>query len=573
MKFIKIAIVGMVLSLLAATSAYAATPTLSLSSTGGNSVQVSVSGDPNASVMFYYNIASASGMQTMALGTTNASGYLSTTISVSSYGINAGQSVYVIVNGQQSAMQTWPAPTGTPSLNQTSVTLGLGQSASVYSKGSSASVYMATNSNPSVASIQTNGTQITITANQTGGTNATICYTGTASNCANLYVVVQTGSVLSFSQNNFTLAIGQGTTVVVTGGSGSYSVTSNSNPSIASAVLSGNTITVTASALGSVNVTVCDTSGNCGTLYITVGSTATNGSLYFSSSNPSIVVGQIVPITISGGSGYYMTGNSSPSVASESLNGSILTISGLTNGATTITVCSASNGCGSLPITVGTTNTSQVSFGVTNPTLAVGGSMNVSLSGSASYYVSSNANSNIAQASVNGSTITLYGVNVGSDSIVVCASGGSCNTLYVMVTGQTTTATQNTSASALLAAIQSMQSELAQIVTQIQSMATTLTQLAGNVSSGTTTSGTSVATTTTTANAYTFTKFLSAGSQGAEVTALQKYLTQKGFYTGPVTGFYGALTETAVGQYQTAHGIDPAGYVGPSTRAALNAGE
>ncbi len=73
--------------------------------------------------------------------------------------------------------------------------------------------------------------------------------------------------------------------------------------------------------------------------------------------------------------------------------------------------------------------------------------------------------------------------------------------------------------------------------------------------------------------AYTFSSFLSIGSTGAQVTNLQNYLTKKGFYSGPVTGYFGALTKTAVKKNQTAHGIDPVGYVGPGTRAALNIGE
>ena len=121
--------------------------------------------------------------------------------------------------------------------------------------------------------------------------------------------------MLSFSENNFTVAVGQGTTVTVSGGSGSYSITGNSNPSVASAVLSGNSISISPLEVGSANVTVCDTSGNCGTLYLTVGGSSTSGSIYFSSTNPTLTIGQIVNETISGGSGYYVTGNSNPSVA------------------------------------------------------------------------------------------------------------------------------------------------------------------------------------------------------------------------------------------------------------------
>jgi hypothetical protein len=75
------------------------------------------------------------------------------------------------------------------------------------------------------------------------------------------------------------------------------------------------------------------------------------------------------------------------------------------------------------------------------------------------------------------------------------------------------------------------------------------------------------------ASSYAFSSFLSVGSTGADVTALQQRLAADGIYSGPITGYYGTLTQTAVEAYQAAHGITQAGYVGPSTRAALNAGE
>ena len=572
--------------LLMATSAYAATPSLSLSSVSGNSVQVSVNGDANSNVMFYYNVASASGMQVTTLGATNASGYFTETISASTYGIISGDNTYVIVNGQQSPMQAWPSPTGTPTLGQSSVTLGLGQSVTVYETGSSAPVYSSNNTNPSIASVQTNGTQVTVVGNQTGSTVATICYTGTSSNCTSLPIIVQTASVISFNQNNLTLAVGQGSSVTVSGGSGNYSITSNSNPSDVSAILSGNTITLSGLVIGSANVTVCDTSGNCGTLYITTSGTSSSGSLYFSTTNPTITVGQVTTVTISGGSGFYVTGNSNSSVASQSINGSTLTISGLTAGSTTFTVCSAANGCGTLYVTVSGTSSSggNVIFGVTNPTVTIGQNMGVSLSGASTYYISATANSNILQGSVSGGTLTIYGESVGSGSLTVCATGGSCNTFYATVvaagqTASTVSTAEGASQSALLTAIQSVQSQLASLVTQIQSMATALTQAAASVAANSgTTATTGIATNTgttasTSSGTYNFTEFLSIGSADAQVEQLQQYLTAKNFFTGTITGYYGTVTESAVAAYQKAHGIDPAGYVGPSTRAAMNAGE
>jgi hypothetical protein len=68
-----------------------------------------------------------------------------------------------------------------------------------------------------------------------------------------------------------------------------------------------------------------------------------------------------------------------------------------------------------------------------------------------------------------------------------------------------------------------------------------------------------------------FSTFLGVGSTGTAVTELQKRLAALGFYKGALTQFYGSITQTAVKHYQSARKISVTGYVGPSTRAALNA--
>lgn len=141
---------------------------------------------------------------------------------------------------------------------------------------------------------------------------------------------------------------------------------------------------------------------------------------------------------------------------------------------------------------------------------------------------------------------------------VTDAAGNVSNQLVVSpftISPATTAATTETttpapSSSDISAEIQSLQSQLSQLQSQ----------------SGGSTSGSA------TAN-YNFTEFLSVGSQDAQVTALQQRLTADGFYSGPITGYYGTLTEAAVEKFQSAHGIEVKGYVGPSTRSALNVGE
>jgi peptidoglycan hydrolase-like protein with peptidoglycan-binding domain len=90
----------------------------------------------------------------------------------------------------------------------------------------------------------------------------------------------------------------------------------------------------------------------------------------------------------------------------------------------------------------------------------------------------------------------------------------------------------------------------------------------------TTVSPTTTTTTTTTSSTYSY-KFynpLNVGSSGADVTALQQRLASEGIYSGPITGYYGSLTEAAVKQYQGLHNLEQLGNVGPGTRADLNNG-
>ncbi|MBX4191679.1 MAG: peptidoglycan-binding protein [Candidatus Doudnabacteria bacterium] len=69
----------------------------------------------------------------------------------------------------------------------------------------------------------------------------------------------------------------------------------------------------------------------------------------------------------------------------------------------------------------------------------------------------------------------------------------------------------------------------------------------------------------------TFTRNLKYGSSGADVSALQSKLASEGYYNGPVTGFYGRLTQSSVKAYQLAKGIPGAnGVVGPATLSVLN---
>ena len=62
---------------------------------------------------------------------------------------------------------------------------------------------------------------------------------------------------------------------------------------------------------------------------------------------------------------------------------------------------------------------------------------------------------------------------------------------------------------------------------------------------------------------------LERGNSGSQVSTLQRNLTIAGYYNGPVTGFYGSLTQDAVTRFQRANGLTPDGIAGSRTLASL----
>ena len=73
--------------------------------------------------------------------------------------------------------------------------------------------------------------------------------------------------------------------------------------------------------------------------------------------------------------------------------------------------------------------------------------------------------------------------------------------------------------------------------------------------------------------ADTLNRSLGLGSTGSDVSALQSFLAKDAtlYPQGLVTGYFGALTKTAVANFQARNGISPVGVVGPVTLPVLNA--
>lgn len=606
-----------------ASPAFAATPTISANYTGsGDSVQVNISGDANAPVILNY-LGTGSIVKMSSIGNTNQSGTFSMTISTASYGIAPGSLVNVSVNNFRSDSLVWPygttasgATNGTISLGQTSLTLTIGQSSVISVNNTTGnSLYLGSNTTPSVANISINNNQITVLGNASGSTSFQVCSVISSSNCATAVVSVQGTNVqtIGFSQNNLTVGSGQSVPVTISGGTGVYVISSNSNPSIIQATLNGSMVNLYAlSSGGSASITICSSNmSSCGVITVNAGTiSSTSGSITFSQTNPSLTPGQVLPVTVSGGSGsYYISSNSNSSVIQANIVGNILTLYGNSNGSAVLTVCASTGGCGTLALTIAAAGSLSLTLSQSTVALSVGQTYNIALSGVGGYAVSNNTNSYVATGVVTGSTLVITAASAGSTTITVCQSGGGCAIVTVTVGGTTITSPVSTLVLTQMFTVgqdvnlavsggsgsYTLSSNPGVPFSARLSSSNILTLHGTAVGNATinicATNGGCVAVAATVANAptiivpaaapvvtpvattvstYKFTAAILPGDRGTDVTELQKRLKIEGVFSGDATGFFGAQTLAAVKKYQSLHKLNQLGTVGPSTRALLN---
>ena len=277
------------------------TPTLSLNNLNNGNIQITVYGDANSPVLLYSN--SYNNYSNNNLGTTNYSGYLSTTIPYNQYNITSGSSIYVTVDGIVSPSVIWPYDnnynngTSPVTFSQNNITLSnLGQSTSVtLYGGTNNGYYISIGSTLVNASINNN--ILTLYGVQAGNATLTVC-PNNSSACGSLYITILNSNPtynynnvynptytpiyspiytpvyynVSLSQNNLSLRAGRNKLITIYGG-GNYYVYSNSNPYAVSASVNNNILYVYANNTGSSSIVVCPVNNyntSCATLNVTV---------------------------------------------------------------------------------------------------------------------------------------------------------------------------------------------------------------------------------------------------------------------------------------------------------------
>ena len=265
--------------LIGTSQVYAMTPSLSFSSyySGSDTVLLAVSGDPNSLVTIYYT--TISGLQTRSLGTTNNGGFFSTTLNTRDYAVSYGVPVYVVVNGQQSSSVAWPNyGSSNLSFNQNTLSLSVGQSSLISAYNSSGSLYVSSNSNPSVVTVSTNGSVVSFYGQVAGSSTVVICQSPSNVYCGTIYVVVGGGHPYPIYNTTglsiTSLMIPSGGTATISGASsGIINISSNTNPSVASATAGSysSSVIISGISIGSTTLTLCQNNTNvCNSIIVTV---------------------------------------------------------------------------------------------------------------------------------------------------------------------------------------------------------------------------------------------------------------------------------------------------------------
>jgi hypothetical protein len=314
-------------------------------------------------------------------------------------------------------------------------------------------------------------------------------------------------------------------------------------------------------------------------LTVTVGAATP---LSLSQTNVTLNVGQSQTITISGMGGNNLTSNSNPVSVSANINGNTLYVSGNTYGGSNLDICQSDGQCAMAYVFVSGTPPATTSSSTIEPTLS---SLDISSSDIGNAFLGAESAITIAFTAtapitnpyviIAGSKLTANGTGNGPYSVIYSASGNEAVPLLASINFSDTNGDNPAQINATLAGVSSTATVAAPGVTNTIPGCSTGAMYSSTTGASCTTTTTVVpvvASVPASSSSYKFLNPLNIGSVGVDVTELQERLTTEGLYSGPVTGYYGSLTQSAVEAFQAKVGLDQLGNVGPGTRAALNSG-
>lgn len=325
------------------------------------------------------------------------------------------------------------ASTGVPLFTTASeaLSIGIGRTSLAYTIGGGSGVFTVSSGNRQIVSVTQNGSQFTITGVSAGQSTVTI--TDSLGAFKRLDVTVGSGiNLFTTAPAAVTVAVGSSSAIYsIGGGSEQYSVSSSDNTVATVGQSSANQFVINGKNGGKATVTVKDSLGKEVSISVTVG---TNDALYSTAaSTVTLNPGGSGIYKVGGGTTIYSVGSSNTSVATATIIGSDLIITGVATGSATVIVRDSTTGSLTITVTVGGgTPTPLYSTAASDIIVTPGSSPTFNVGGGRAPYFVSSSSANVATATIAGSTLSLTTVGSGTTKIVITDSVGA--TLAINVT-------------------------------------------------------------------------------------------------------------------------------------------
>lgn len=235
--------------------------------------------------------------------------------------------------------------------------------------------------------------------------------------------------------NPLTVALKSTSSFAIGGGVAPYTLVS-SDVRLATAFLTGNTMTINAVALGGVNLTLRDSAGTSLNIPLTVSTVApAQGTFFVNAPSPvSMSPNGSMDFLIGGGTKPYAARSSDTRVASASASDTSLTISAGTNGTATVQVTDATGQTLSVSVTV--TSSAPGTFFTTAPSplaMTTGTSLSFQISGGTQPYTVTSNDSRVVSGSANGTSLTVTAGIAGNAALQIVDAAGQTTQVVVTV--------------------------------------------------------------------------------------------------------------------------------------------
>ena len=297
------------------------------------------------------------------------------------------------------------------------IVVGPGNSnAQTYTVGGGAAPYTASSSNATVVSVSLVGDSLKVTGLTAGLANVVILdKLGARLTIAVTVPTVSNLALFTTAPPAITVAIGSAPGYSVGGGAGPYTATSN-NTSVATVSLVGSNLTISGVAAGSANIIVRDSTGALITVAVTVPAAGTLALFTMAPPAVTIAIGAMPAYSVGGGTGPYSSTSNNAGVATTSLVGSNLTITGVAVGSAIISVRDNAGTVVNISVTIGTTP-----IGVTpnNATGIIADRLVATITGGTAPFRASVGNLDVASASVSGNQLNITLKQVGTTVVTV----------------------------------------------------------------------------------------------------------------------------------------------------------